>query len=134
MAKTWHKFCGKNLRKINNKPPCDTESTWHSHCLHIFQNQIFSPWIPQIKITNKLLAKNYYNFSKLTPLRPIKSARGPLVIAPTIAPKVKMDPNKEYCIQSIHQKAKKIRSNPGLVYLSVKDFGSSTYFFSVIIS
>lgn len=33
----------------------------------------------------------------LTPFRPTKSAIGPLVIAPIIAPNVKIDPNNEYC-------------------------------------
>jgi len=65
---------------------------------------------------NWLIPNNHQNFSELTPFRPIKSAIGPLVIAPTIAPKVKMEPNKEYCIQSVHEKARKIISNPGLVF------------------
>ncbi|KAG9145714.1 hypothetical protein Leryth_011159 [Lithospermum erythrorhizon] len=37
------------------------------------------------------------NISTLTPFRPMKSAIGPLVIAPIIAPKVSMEPNNEYC-------------------------------------
>lgn len=42
----------------------------------------------------------------LTPLRPMKSAMGPLVIAPAIAPKVSMEPNNEYCKQT-HQQTPK---------------------------
>jgi len=65
---------------------------------------LFTPWKPEIKIINKLIPNNYHNFSELTPLRPIKSAIGPEVIAPTIAPKDKMEPNKEYCVRSMHKK------------------------------
>lgn len=42
----------------------------------------------------------------LTPLRPMKSAMGPLVIAPALAPKVSMEPNNEYCKQT-HQQTPK---------------------------
>lgn len=37
-----------------------------------------------------------FSYELLTPLRPKKSAIGPLVIAPTIAPKFIIDPNIEY--------------------------------------
>lgn len=42
-------------------------------------------------------------FASLTPFRPIKSAIGPLVIAPIIAPKVNKEPKREYCITYTHE-------------------------------
>lgn len=56
---------------------------------------------------------------QLTHLRPMKSAMGPIVIAPIIAPKVSMEPNNEYCIQKGKESSKdevRIFSKLALIY------------------
>lgn len=47
---------------------------------------------------------NYFDLLLHTHIRPKKSAIGPLVIAPNIAPKVSMEPKSENCMKKLRVK------------------------------